>query len=105
MASRPFEHRRGWPLGHPLCSVDSLVFSFLSAYAQAARPLRAAAFRLAGGKAVPAATATVYPLSVPKATSVTQTLWQKTLSSIFTKKAISLPLLVGFAMIRRLIVF
>ena len=35
--------------------------------------LRAAAFRLSGWKAVPAATATGYPLSVPKATSVTQT--------------------------------
>jgi hypothetical protein len=66
-ADRPSVQGKGWPYDHPLLLM-CILLSFLSAYAQAARPSRAAAFRLSGRKAVPAATATGYPLNVPAPT-------------------------------------
>ena len=63
MADRPFEQSKGWPYGHPLLVGvhTALFFKRLHAGCTA---LWAAAFRLSGEKAVPAATATGYPLSI-----------------------------------------
>ena len=66
-AGRPSVQSKGWPYDHPLLGGMHTALFFKRLRAGCTAPW-AAAFRLSGEKAVPAATATGYPLGVPAQT-------------------------------------